>query len=171
MASLAQMSIQPPVTIRPIRPIDIAEVRALQARSFAVLAKSHHSAEQIEAHADLIDAPAYRNELLSNNLLVAEDAGGRILATAGWRIQDDRPGTARIRKVFVAADMAGRGLGRRIVEAAEADARARGFAKFFVRANVNAAPFYERLGYQALESGSMEAANGVALPVVYMEKN
>lgn len=158
------------ITIRPVRPDDVPALRALHARSFEGLAHTHHSPAQLAAHSAMVEAPDYAHELLSNNLLVAADATGRLLASAGWRPMDDRPGTARIRKVFVAPDMAGRQLGRRLVEAAEAAARAEGYANLFVRANANAAAFYERLGYRAVARGTMPAANGVQLPVVYMEK-
>lgn len=156
--------------IRPVRPDDVPALRALHAASFEGLAHTHHTADQLAAHSTMVAHPAYAEELLSNNLRVAVDADGRILASAGWRPMPDRPETARIRKVFVAPDLAGRQLGRRLVEAAEADARARGYPNLFVRANANAAAFYERLGYRAIERGSMPAANGVELPVVYMEK-
>jgi GNAT superfamily N-acetyltransferase len=159
----------PPLSIRPVLVADLAAIRALHVRSFAKLARSHHSLAQIQAHADMVAEPAYEQELLSNNLLVAEDSRGCILGTAGWRPLDGAPTTARIRKVFMAPEVAGRGLGRRLVGEAEAHARRAGFERLYVRANVNAAPFYERLGYRALERGSMPAG-GEELPVVYMEK-
>ena len=82
----------------------------------------------------------------------------------------DRPQTARIRKVFVDPGHAGKGLGRLLVEAAEADALTHGFRDFACRANKNAAPFYERLGYRSETDGVMATSIGVDLPVVFMSK-
>lgn len=158
------------LVLRPIREADLDAVRRLQADSFAALAGDIHSPSQIAAHVALIMAPDYAGELLSNNILVAEAPDGRLVATAGWcRVPDD-PAVARLRKVFVTPDRAGRGLGRRMVEAAEAAARAAGFRRFRVRANANAEAFYARLGYRPVERGEMPTAGGVALPTVVMVK-
>jgi putative acetyltransferase len=159
----------PDASIRSIRAEDVPDVRALHARSFAELARDHHTPEQIEAHVALVLDNSYRDELLSNNLLVAE-AEGRIIGTAGWCTVADAPGTARIRKVFVAPEVAGRGLGSLLVREAESQAIESGCVRFVVRANVNAAGFYERLGYRTLRPGRMPPAGGVELPVIFMEK-
>jgi putative acetyltransferase len=158
------------LVLRPIREADLDAVRKLQAESFSVLAGDIHSPAQIAAHVALIMAPDYAAELMSNNLLVAEAPGGALVATAGWcRVPDDDV-AARLRKVFVAPDRAGQGLGRRMVEAAEDAARAAGFGRFRVRANANAEAFYARLGYRPVERGEMPTAGGVALPTVIMVK-
>jgi GNAT superfamily N-acetyltransferase len=158
------------IAFRPIREGDLDGVQAMQARSFAGLGRGANTAEEIQAHVAEIMAPAYRSELLANHLIVAEDDGGRIVGTAGWCAMADRPRTARIRKVFVDPDHAGTGLGRRLVEAAEADALVQGFRDFAVRSNINAVPFYERLGYRAERAGTMATHSGVDLRVVFMAK-
>ncbi len=56
------------------------------------------------------------------------------------------------------------------MEEMEFAARAAGFCNFFVRANVNAVPLYRALGYRELEAGTMSVARGIALPVMFMEK-
>jgi predicted N-acetyltransferase YhbS len=161
----------PEVSIRAIQNEDVPTVRALHARSFAELARDHHAPAQIAAHVALILDDLYRHELLSNNLLVAEGSDGRILGTAGWCEVADATDTARIRKVFVAPEMARCGLGRRLVQEAERRACEAGRSRFTVRANANAAAFYQRLGYKPVRHGVMPVANGVDLPVVFMEKN
>ena len=158
------------LTLRPIRETDVDAVRRLQAESFAALATALHSPAQIAAHVALIMAPDYARDLLSNNLLVAEAPDGALVATAGWcRVPDD-DAVARLRKVFVAPDRAGQGLGRRMVEAAEQAARDAGFSRFRVRANANAEAFYARLGYRPVRREEMPTAGGVALPTVIMVK-
>lgn len=159
------------LTLRPIRDADIDAVRRLQAESFAALATGDHTPAQIAAHVALIMAPDYAGELLSNNILVAEAPDGRLVATAGWcRVPDD-DGAARLRKVFVDPALAGQGIGRRMVEAAEDSARAAGFRRFRVRSNANAERFYARLGYRATGKGDMPAPGGATLPVVFMAKD
>lgn len=158
-------------SFRAIQNEDVPIVRALHARSFAELARAHHAPAEIEAHVALILDDLYSHELLSNNLLVAEDSDGRILGTAGWCEVADGTGTARIRKAFVAPEVARCGLGRRLVQEAERLAREAGRSRFSVRANANATTFYERLGYKPVRHGVMPTANGVDLPVIFMEKS
>ena len=52
----------------------------------------------------------------------------------------------------------------------EESARAEGFAHYLVRANVNAVPLYESLGYARIGSGVMPVSGAVTLPVVFMSR-
>jgi GNAT superfamily N-acetyltransferase len=156
--------------IRPMAGSDINGVLAMQAGSFTALAAGHHTAEQLAAHAALIRSTHYRAALAGFRMVVAVAPDGAILGSAGWCPAERPSPGARIRKVFVVPGHAGLGLGRRLVEAAEADARTAGHRHFTVRANANAAPFYERLGYRPLREGWMDAAGGIGLPVVFMGK-
>lgn len=158
------------ITVRPFRAEDAEAIVELHARSFAGLAGTHNSQDQIDAHVALIRDPSYGRELTGNNLLVGVTADGEIVATAGWCDLEGEPETARIRKVFVSPRSAGAGVGRRLVGEAEANARRRGRRRYFVRANLNAAGFYERLGYRAVREGLMPVPGGVMLPVVFMRK-
>jgi GNAT superfamily N-acetyltransferase len=159
------------VAIRAVEAEDVSAVRSLHARSFAELARQHHTPTQIEAYVRLILDELYRDELLSNNLLVAEEQEGRIIGTAGWCAVAGAPRTARIRKVFIAPETAGRGLGRRLVQEVEQRAIEIGYTRFVVRANANAVGFYQRLGYRTTQSGRMPAAGGIELPVIFLEKS
>ena len=157
------------IRLRPILADDVGAVCDLHAVSFTALAGPGATRDQVDWHTDMVGSPAYAAELLVNNMQVAVDADGRILASAGW-CPIEEPATARIRKVFVAPEAAGRGLGRRMVEAVEAAARILGHSRFFVRSYGNAAGFYERLGYRAVEPGTMAIGNDVAIPVLFMRK-
>lgn len=156
--------------LRPAIPADFDRVRDLHARAFAQLARSHHDEAQIAGHIALIRSAAYAEELQRANLAAAINGTGLIVATAGWQAMPERPGTARIRKVFVEPAVARRGLGRRMVVDAERRARKAGLADLYVRANINAVPLYLALGYRAIGKGTMPVGAGIALPVVFMEK-
>lgn len=114
--------------------------------------------------------PDYPAALFGNDVWVAVGAGGAILGSAGWGATPG-PGAprARIRKVFVEPGLAGRGLGRRLVAAAETRAEATGVRGFMVRANLNAVTFYERLGYRTTGPGVM-TVDRVDVPMTMMEK-
>jgi putative acetyltransferase len=169
LEQIATMSEAETLALRPMTEADIPAVRALHARSFAALAQAHHTQAQIAAHEAAIAAPDYADDLRRSHMMLAI-ARREVVATAGWLALADEPGTARIRKVFVAPALARRGLATRLVRDAEARARAAGYTRIIVRANVNAVPLYAKLGYVALRAGSMDLAPSVALPVVYMAK-
>jgi len=150
-------------------PSDADAVRHLHALAFRHLAAGHHTPEQIAAHEALILAPDYAEDLARSHVGLAIHGQLGLVATAGWLAMPDRPGTARIRKVFVHPDMARRGLASAMVRATERQARDAGLPHLFVRANINAVPLYEKLGYRPVGRGVMPAG-GEALPVLFMEK-
>lgn len=158
--------------LRPLTAADLDATVAMQCRAMDVLGRTHYDAGQIALLLAATREPDYPAALLGNDVWLAVDAGGAILGSAGWGVQPVPAGgvpAGRIRKVFVEPGLAGRGLGRRLVEAAEARARAAGARDFVVRANLNAVPFYERLGYRATGPGSMAVA-GRDVPMTMMEK-
>lgn len=162
------MSTTDDLTILPYHPDALEQVRDLHAHAFETLARHHHSAEQIRAHTRLTQSAAYAEDVAASNMLMAY-LSDQLVATAGWVAHPERENTARLRKVFVTPGLARAGLGRRVARAAETIARDAGHSRFFVRANVNARGFYERLGYLPHSTGIMEAC-GVGLPVVFMKK-
>lgn len=148
---------------------DIIAVRDLHMRSFAGLAGVQHTPGQIAGHLALIADAPYADDLRRCHIGLALE-GGRIVATSGWIEVPDQASTARIRKVFVDPAMARRGLGSRMVRRAEDDARRAGHRRLIVRANLNAVPLYEMLGYLATSEARMAVPGGIELPVVMMER-
>ena len=69
---------------------------------------------------------------------------GADTGTARLREHD---GAAKAERVAVLADARGRGLGRLLMDALEAEARRRGFAEVVLHAQVEVVAFYEKLGY------------------------
>jgi GNAT superfamily N-acetyltransferase len=71
-------------------------------------------------------------------LLVAEGGG------------EDGARTLRMRQVAVAPELQGQGIGKLLVERAEAHARAEGAQMLIAHARAAVVPFYEHLGYRAV---------------------
>lgn len=161
----------PDLMLRPYAAADLDATVAMQCRAVEVLGRTHYGPEDIALLVAASREPGYAGELAANDLWLAVDPAGTVLGSAGWGRARGEDGTerARIRKVFVEPGLAGRGLGRRLVEAAEARARAAGLSAFVVRANLNAVPFYERLGYRATGPGEM-AVGGRTVAMTMMEK-
>jgi GNAT superfamily N-acetyltransferase len=146
---------------------DWISVRELHSTSFARLAASGYTAEQMQAVERLLRDPSYKQDLRESNLTLALFAGD-IVGSAGWC--QPAPGTARIRKVFVAPQHAGKGLGRLLMEHVERDIRASGIREIVIRATMNAVPFYERLDYHKVRLDAMTSSDGVLIPVTMMCK-
>ena len=77
---------------------------------------------------------------------------------------------SEIGHLFVDPDAAGQGVGAFLVRFAEDLFRQRGHKTSLVLASLNAAAFYERMGFQRTGDGSLDLAPGVRLPYVRMEK-
>jgi putative acetyltransferase len=163
------MSFPDAVRLQAYTPADLSAVRALHVLAFRHLAASHHDAAQIAAHEALIAADNYAVDVARSNLILARDQAGDLIATAGWLPMPERPDTARIRKVFVHPGWARRGLATALVQAAEQAAAAAGYPHLYVRANINAVPLYQKMGYRA-EAEGMMSAGSADLPVVFMTR-
>lgn len=157
------------ICLTPYQSGDADAVRMLHALAFRALAAGHHTPAQIAAHEALIAANDYAEDLARSHLILARHPHEDLVATAGWLEFPERPQTARIRKVFVHPGWARRGLASALVRAAEAAAAQAGYPHLYVRANINAVPLYERLGYRAESRGVMPAGRE-DLPVVYMSR-
>jgi GNAT superfamily N-acetyltransferase len=78
-------------------------------------------------------------------LFERDERGSIVAGLYGWTWA----GWLEVRFVWVREDLRGQGRGRRLVEAAEAEARARGCRRVWLDSYTFQAPaFYQRLGYQ-----------------------
>jgi predicted N-acetyltransferase YhbS len=75
-----------------------------------------------------------------------------------------------IRAFFVHPDCARRGIGRRLMELAEAAARAAGFRSIEIVATLPGEPLYATFGYGAVERFDLTLPDGTPLPVVRLRK-
>jgi GNAT superfamily N-acetyltransferase len=75
-----------------------------------------------------------------------------------------------VEAAFVDPLQQGRGIGRVLLDALEANARAAGIERLFLSASLNAVPFYERAGFVALREELYPHRSGIGIPSVFMEK-
>lgn len=75
-------------------------------------------------------------------------------------------GEMKMRQVAVAPESQGKGIGRRLVQAAEEWCKDNGMVRICLAARDSAVPFYERMGYEATGEPFME----VTLPHRLMRK-
>jgi GNAT superfamily N-acetyltransferase len=100
---------------------------------------------------------------------------GRLYTGSGARDDDDRvldPATeaAHVRAMFVRPDRTRRGLGRAILEAAQAAARAEGFTRLDLMATLPGVPLYQALGFREVERAPVKMPDGVTIAGVVMDR-
>ncbi|MCZ8514180.1 GNAT family N-acetyltransferase [Paenibacillus filicis] len=73
---------------------------------------------------------------------------GRPIGTGRWRMYDDK--TAKLQRIAVLESHRGQGLGRVIIHALENDVRGQGVPAVILDGQVQAEPFYRKLGYEVI---------------------
>jgi GNAT superfamily N-acetyltransferase len=173
------------VALRIATPSDAAAIEALMKQSAAVLFPRYYD-EQQAASAVRYVAQVDRMLLEDGTFFVLEHRGEPV-ACGGWsrrdrlytgsgdaasdsRLLDPATEPAKVRAMFVRADWTRRGLGRRILDACEAAARAEGFSRLSLMATLPGLPLYLACGFQPLDEADVALEDGVRLACVAMEK-
>jgi N-acetylglutamate synthase-like GNAT family acetyltransferase len=123
--------------------------------------------EQMAAHERLFRAREYFLDVRNIHLTLATN-GDEIIGSAGWCTHDSS--AARVRKVFVKPSHAKLGLGRSLLCYVEGQIRKAGLSEVFLRASLNAVPFYERVGYRQLRQERVPLEGGILAKRVIMGK-
>jgi len=175
---------RPTPTLRLARLDEANAIDALMKASTRDLFPGWYEAEQTASAIEYV-ASVDRTLIGDGTYFVAE-ADGELVACGGWsrrdkmyagagdaagdgRLLDPAMEPARIRAMFVRSDWTRRGLGRRILEACEAAARAEGFSRLVLGATLPGLPFYEAYGFRATEDEVVTMPNGVDIAAVMME--
>jgi GNAT superfamily N-acetyltransferase len=165
---------------------DEPELQGLIARSIRALGAADYSPAQIEGAlrgAFGVDT----NLIRDGTYLAAIDATGAIVACGGWSRRrtlfgsdarserdeswlDPRTDAAKIRAFFVDPVHARMGLGRRILESSEAQARAAGFTRFELMATLPGERLYRKFGYVAQAPIDYALPGGLTIRFVPMSK-
>jgi predicted GNAT family N-acyltransferase len=99
-----------------------------------------------EEELDALDEVA--THFLVRPALASPSAPESIIGTA--RLIDKGAGTGKVGRVAVVSEHRGRGAGTALMRVLEQEARARGWERLVLDAQVTAIPFYARLGYVAV---------------------
>ncbi|WP_255170697.1 GNAT family N-acetyltransferase [Natrononativus amylolyticus] len=152
------------VTIRPARAGDGEELVTVHVAAIRELGSTAYDDEQIDAWAAGKDPEAYPTGNPDATFVVAE-RDGRVVGF-GHLQRDER----EVQAVYVRPDHAGRGIGRALLRHLEATAREAGLDWLTLVASKNAVGFYERCGWDRLETVDHESTGGVVLECVRMER-
>lgn len=157
-----------PVNIRLAKSQDARGILEAHYSAVHETAARDYSLEIRQAWSPLV-TPARIDEYLRNALInettVVADLEGRI-AGFGVIIESNN----ELRAVYVAAELAGRGVGSAILQELEKLAIQRGCKELHMDSSLTAAPFYLHHGYEEVRRADHTLGSGVRMPCVKMQK-
>jgi len=157
------------IAIRPVGLDDLSDVRHIHSLAYRSLSGPALAEDQVDAIVEFVRSPQFSDYLLGHGCIGAW-VGSHLCGTAGWGPGNTVGLGAKLAGVCVDPLFSRLGIGRRLVEAAEARARRAGFSTVTSRTTANAVPFFEHLGYTSASQGAWMTPSGVSIPVVYMRK-
>jgi len=164
---------------------DEAAIDALMKASTRDLFPNFYDARQTASSVRYISA--VDRMLIEDGTYFVAEVDGQPVACGGWsrrdklytgsgeasgdaRLLDPATEPARVRAMFVRSDWTRRGLGRRILEACEAAAKAEGFRMLALMSTLPGLPLYESYGFRILERADIPMPDGVTIGGASMEK-
>ena len=172
-------------TIRKARLDDKERIEGLIAESARQLSREYYSHEQIEGAIQTVFG-VDTDLILDGSYLVAETAT-QIVGCGGWSkrktlfggdqftarddtLLDPRFEAAKIRAFFVHPEFARMGIGRRILEVCETEAKDNRFHSIELMATLPGVPFYNSCGYHELDDFELDLGRNIKLELVRMSK-
>ncbi|MBR0663891.1 GNAT family N-acetyltransferase [Roseomonas hellenica] len=156
------MTVDGDVVLRPARAGDGGTVFEVTRQSIRALAKGHYSEAQLAGWMG-DRTPAYYEDLIAQGRMVVAERDGGIVGFV-----DAEAG--EVTRLFLLAEAAGTGLGRRLLEIGIAAARAGHAGPIRLEATINAEGFYRRHGFRTTGRGVFShGLGGDPIEVVHME--
>jgi GNAT superfamily N-acetyltransferase len=165
---------------------DIPAIAALMDRAIAELQRGYLNDAEIAASRSSMGLDTQL--IADGTYIVVEDDEERVVGCGGWSwratlyggdhnpaLRDAAPldpakDAARIRAMYTDPDFVRRGIGRMVLAANEAAARAAGFKRAELMATLAGEPLYMACGYQPIERVQKMSEGGVPVPGVRMGK-
>ena len=144
------------VAVRPARVGEAPDLTALCLRS-----KAHWGYDAEFMRRCVPSLTVSEQSIAEGRVLVAIDEAGRAIGTVSV-IQDGDD--AELGLMFVDPVAIGGGIGRALFDEAVKLARRLGYRRMTILADINAAPFYERMGARFLHDAPSDAIPGRTLP-------
>jgi GNAT superfamily N-acetyltransferase len=163
---------------------DLGALREVMRRSIETLQDSFLTPEQVHASRKVMGLDT---QLVKDGTYFVVECGGRIAGCGGWSWRStlyggdssavprepralDPTEPARIRAMYTDPDFTRRGVGRLVLHLCEAAALQAGFHRATMMATMAGVPLYEACGYVPVESVRDAIVDGIAVPLVRMEK-
>lgn len=164
---------------------DVPRMEALIARSGIELSAGFYTPEQAQAvtsHVFGVDS-----QLVEDQTYFIIERNGEVVACGGWSkratlfggdraksgpdpLLEPAQQAGRIRAFFVAPGAARQGLGRKLLEHCEAQAKAAGFHALELAATLPGVPLYLAAGYELSGKFELDLPGGIQVPLARMHK-
>jgi GNAT superfamily N-acetyltransferase len=171
--------------IRKATPQDVPEIERVMRASMDALGAGFYDDGQVASAVRFI--AVVDRQLIDDGTYFVIEEDDRVIACGGWSGRtklfsgpseqdavegrlDPATDAARIRAMFVDPAHSRRGLGRQILEAAEADAARAGFRLFELMATLPGVPLYRACGYEEIERTVIELPDGARLECLRMQR-
>lgn len=172
------------LTLRLARPEDIDTLKPLMHASIAELLKPWLPPEGV---AGSFEVMGIDTQLIADGTYFVVGDGGAVAGCGGWSrratlfggdhtagrdaaLLDPSRDAARVRAMYTHPDHVRRGVGRMVLAACEAAARAEGFRTAALAATLAGEPLYLACGYAPVERFAARTSTGVDIPLIRMEK-
>ncbi len=162
---------------------DIPALRQVMDRAIGELQRGFLDDAQIAASRAMMGIDS---QLIADGTYVLVEMDGRIAGCGGWSrratlyggdhsagrdaaLLDPATDAARIRAMYTDPDFARQGVGRMVITACEAAARAAAFRRAELMATLSGEPLYRACGYAPIER-ILDTNGGVPVPLIRMGK-
>jgi N-acetylglutamate synthase-like GNAT family acetyltransferase len=173
------------ITLRLAEMDDVPALQELIPLSARELSKGYYTSEQTESMIKYIIG--VDTQLIIDQTYYVAEADGQIVGCGGWSkrktlyggdqikeqedpLLDPKVDAGHIRAFFVHPQWTRKGIGRRIILACEAAARAEGFTRMDLGATLPGEPLYAALGYVVTERFEIPTPDGISIPATQMQK-
>ena len=173
------------LTIRPAVSGDIPALKAVMDRAIKELLPAFLPPAEVLASQEVMGLDT---QLIEDGTYYVVEADGAIAGCGGWSRRatlfggdhsagrdaaflDPKTDAARVRAMYTHPDHTRRGVGRLILDACEAAARAAGFSRVEMAATMGGAPLYRACGYHEIEPFEAETSTGYRVPLIRMGKS
>lgn len=173
-----------PLRLRLAKPEDMPVLSALMNRAIGDLLPAFLPPEGVTASYEVMGLDT---QLIADGTYFVVEDGGAIAGCGGWSrratlfggdhsagrdaaLLDPAKDAARVRAMYTHPDHTRKGVGRLILDACEAAARAEGFTRAEMAATMGGVPLYRACGYHDIEPFEAETSSGYRVPLIRMGK-
>ena len=165
-------------------PEDMLVLSALMDRAIGELLRAFLPPEGVKASFEIMGLDT---QLIADGTYFVVEDSGEIAGCGGWSrratlfggdhsagrdaaLLDPKIDAARVRAMYTHPDHARKGVGRLILDACEAAARAEGFRRVEMAATMGGVPLYRACGYHDIEPFEAVTSTGYRVPLIRMGK-
>jgi GNAT superfamily N-acetyltransferase len=172
------------LTLRIATRNDMVQMAPLLSAAISQLMPAFLTPQQVQGS---LETMGIDTQLIDDGTYFVVEEDGVIVGCGGWSrrttlyggnhsagrddtLLDPTKDAARIRAMYTHPDHARRGIGKMVIEAGEAAARAQGFKRTTLGATLAGEPLYTKCGYVEVDRHLRTAANGAVITLLVMVK-